>query len=142
MLFRSQKRVITLSSNVSEGFNPNEVVAKVQKAAAGFKPNGHVIVDFTGEQEEQKETGAFLGNAMMLSIGLILFILVLQFNSVGKPFIILTEIFFSVIGVLLGTAIFKMDMSIVMTGIGIVACFHCCIPQTHSICSRHFRKLN
>jgi multidrug efflux pump len=118
---KMQKRVITLSSNVSEGFNPNEVVAKVQKAAAGFKSTGNVIIDFTGEQEEQKETGAFLGNAMMLSIGLILFILVLQFNSVGKPFIILTEIFFSVIGVLLGTAIFKMDMSIVMTGIGIVA---------------------
>jgi multidrug efflux pump len=118
---KMQKRVITLSSNVSEGYNANEVVAKVQKAAAGFKANGNVVIDFTGQQEEQKETGAFLGNAMMLSIGLILFILVLQFNSVGKPFIILTEIFFSVIGVLLGTAIFKMDMSIVMTGIGIVA---------------------
>ncbi|MBA3704682.1 MAG: efflux RND transporter permease subunit, partial [Bacteroidetes bacterium] len=118
---KMQKRVITLSSNVTEGYNPNEVVAKVQKAAAGFKSSGNVIIDFTGQQEEQKETGAFLGNALMLSIGLILFILVLQFNSVGKPFIILTEIFFSVIGVLLGTAIFKMDMSIVMTGIGIVA---------------------
>jgi multidrug efflux pump len=118
---KMQKRVITLSSNVSEGFNPNEVVAKVQKVAATFKPAGNVMIDFTGEQEEQKETGEFLGNALMLSIGLILFILVLQFNSVGKPFIILTEIVFSVIGVLLGTAIFKMDMSIVMTGIGIVA---------------------
>jgi len=118
---KMQKRVITLSSNVTEGFNPNEVVAKVQKVAAQFKPKGKVVIDFTGEQEEQKETASFLGNAMLLSIGLILFILVLQFNSVGKPFIILTEIIFSVIGVLLGTAIFKMDMSIVMTGIGIVA---------------------
>ena len=48
-------------------------------------------------------------------------ILVIQFNSIGKPFIILTEIFFSVIGVLLGVAITKMEMSIVMTGIGIIA---------------------
>ncbi len=118
---KMQKRVITLSSNVSEGFNPNEVVAKVQEAAKGFKAEGKVIVDFTGEQEEQKETGAFLGGAMLTSLGLILLILVTQFNSVGKPFIILTEIFFSIIGVILGTAIFKMDMSIVMTGIGIVA---------------------
>ncbi len=118
---KMQKRVITLSSNVSEGYNPNDVVAKVQAAAAGFKPEGNVVVDFTGEQEEQKETAGFLGNAMMISLGLILLILVTQFNSVGKPFIILTEIFFSVIGVLLGTALFKMDMSIVMTGIGIVA---------------------
>jgi multidrug efflux pump subunit AcrB len=50
-----------------------------------------------------------------------LFILVLQFNSIGKPIIILSEIVLSVIGVILGTAIFKMNMSIVMTGIGVVA---------------------
>ena len=118
---KMQKRVITLSSNVSEGFNPNEVVAKVQVAAAGFKTEGKVIVDFTGEQEEQQETISFLGGALQTSIVLILFILVLQFNSVGKPFIVLTEIFFSIIGVILGVAIFKMDMSIFMTGIGIVA---------------------
>ncbi len=118
---KMQKRVITLSSNVSEGFNPNEVVAKVQAAAKGFKAEGKVILDFTGEQAEQEETAGFLSNAMLISLGLILLILVTQFNSVGKPFIILTEIFFSIIGVLLGTAIFKMDMSIVMTGIGIVA---------------------
>ena len=58
---------------------------------------------------------------MLFSLGLILLILVTQFNSIGKPFIILTEIFFSIIGVLLGTALFKMDMSIVMTGVGIIA---------------------
>lgn len=118
---KMQKRVITLSSNVSEGFNPNEVVAKVQQAAKGFKAEGKVIVDFTGEQDEQKETINFLGSAMKASIVLILFILVLQFNSIGKPFIVLTEIFFSIIGVVLGTAIFKMNMSIFMTGIGVVA---------------------
>jgi multidrug efflux pump subunit AcrB len=46
---------------------------------------------------------------------------VLQFNSVGKMLIILTEIFFSIIGFLLGVAIFKMDISIIMTGVGIIA---------------------
>ena len=51
---------------------------------------------------------------------LILFILVLQFNSVSKPIIILTEILFSIIGVLLGFALTGMTISIVMTGIGIV----------------------
>ncbi|HXB42253.1 MAG TPA: efflux RND transporter permease subunit [Bacteroidia bacterium] len=118
---KNNKRVITLSSDVKEGFNANEVVAKLQKITTGFKPQGAVTVKFTGQQEEQAETGRFLGNALMASIGIILLVLVLQFNSVGKPLIILTEIFFSIIGVLLGTAIFKMDMSIVMTGIGIVA---------------------
>ena len=118
---KMQKRVITLSSNVSAGFNENEVVAKVEKAMARYKPSGNVEVKMTGQQEEQAETGAFLGNAMLASLGLILLILVTQFNSIGKPFIILTEIFFSIIGVLIGTALFKMDMSIVMTGVGIIA---------------------
>ena len=51
---------------------------------------------------------------------MILLILVLQFNSISKPIIILTEILFSVIGVLLGFALTGMTMSVVMTGIGIV----------------------
>lgn len=118
---KQNKRVITLASDVLEGFNPNNVVTQVQEAAKGFRPTGSVEVKFTGQQEEQAETGAFLGGALMTSIGLILFVLVLQFNSIGKSVIILSEIVLSVIGVLLGTAIFKMDMSIVMTGIGIVA---------------------
>jgi multidrug efflux pump len=118
---KMQKRVITLSSNVAAGFNPNEVVAKTEKVMTRFKATGNVEVKMTGQQEEQAETGAFLGRALMYSLGLILLILVTQFNSIGKPFIILTEIFFSIIGVLLGTALFKMDMSIVMTGVGIIA---------------------
>ncbi|MES2763195.1 MAG: efflux RND transporter permease subunit [Bacteroidota bacterium] len=118
---KQNKRVITLSSDVLEGFNANIVVAKLEEVAKDYKPTGAVDVKFTGQQEEQAETGAFLGGAMMSAIGIILLVLVIQFNSIGKPIIILSEIVLSVIGVLLGTAIFKMDMSIVMTGIGIVA---------------------
>src|SRR5690606_41204176 len=58
--------------------------------------------------------------ALIIALMLILFILVLQFNSVSKPVIIITEILFSVIGVLLGFAITGMEVSVVMTGIGIV----------------------
>ncbi len=118
---KQNKRVITLSSDVLEGFNANNVVAQLEQVAKQFKATGAVEVKFTGQQEEQAETGAFLGSAMITAIGIILLVLVIQFNSIGKPIIILSEIVLSVIGVLLGTAIFKMDMSIVMTGIGIVA---------------------
>jgi len=58
---------------------------------------------------------------MLLALFLILFILIAQFNSTSKPLIILAEVVFSIIGVLLGFVIFKMDISIVMTGLGIVA---------------------
>ncbi|MBL7895695.1 MAG: efflux RND transporter permease subunit [Bacteroidia bacterium] len=115
------KRVITLASDVKQGFNANEVVAKVQRTAVLYNPVGNVEVAFTGEQEEQKETGSFLLGALGISFGLMLLILVMQFNAFGKPIIIMAEIFFSIIGVILGTAIFKMDMSIVMTGVGVIA---------------------
>lgn len=118
---KMQKRVITLSSNVVQGFNENEVATAVTKAMKGFTPMGKVEVKMTGQQEEQAETGAFLGKALLWSFALMLIILVLQFNAVGKPLIILSEIAFSIIGVLIGTALFKMDMSVVMTGVGIIA---------------------
>ena len=114
-------RVVTLFSNVLSGYNPNEVVASVDQAVKNFDLPEGIRVDMTGEQEEQKKTGAFLGTAMLISLCLIFFILVTQFNSVSKPIIILIEILFSIIGVLLGIAIFGMEISVVMTGIGIVA---------------------
>ncbi|MFM6953696.1 MAG: efflux RND transporter permease subunit [Sphingobacteriaceae bacterium] len=118
---KQQKRIIILSSNILGGYNPNEVVASVQEELDQFPKLDAVTIKMAGEQEEQKETAAFLGSAMLISLGLILIILVTQFNSVSKPIIILSEILFSIIGVLLGITIFRMDMSIVMSGIGIVA---------------------
>lgn len=118
---KNNTRLITLSADVKEGFNPNEVAGKVQKVMTGYKPTGKVTVKFGGQQEDQAETMAFLGRAMMIAIGLMLLVLVGLFNSLGKPLIILSEIVFSIIGVLLGVAAFKMDMSIIMTGVGIIA---------------------
>lgn len=118
---KNDKRVITLSSDVKDGFNPNEVVAKVQGVMKGYQKSGDVIVKFAGDQEEQEETMSFLSNAMLIAVGLMLMVLVGLFNSLGKPLIILSEIVFSIVGVLLGVSIFKMEMSIVMTGVGIIA---------------------
>ncbi|MEK6616449.1 MAG: efflux RND transporter permease subunit [Bacteroidota bacterium] len=118
---KNQKRVITLSSNVLSGFNANKVMASVQSAMKEFKTQEGTTAELTGEKEEQKEAASFLGRSLMISIFIILMILVLQFNSFSKTMIILSEIILSIIGVLLGLAIFNMDLSIVMTGIGIVA---------------------
>ena len=52
---------------------------------------------------------------------LIFLVLITQFNSFSRTVIIMSEILLSIIGVLLGIGIFKMDFVIVMTGIGIVA---------------------
>jgi multidrug efflux pump subunit AcrB len=115
------KRVITIFSNVLSGYTPTAVNAKLTNAIKDFPvTDPSVTIKQTGEGEQQAETGAFLGKALLFALMIILFILVLQFNSISKSVIILTEIAFSVIGVLLGFAITGMSVSVVMTGIGIV----------------------
>lgn len=120
---KNLKRVITLSSNVLDGYNENEVAAQVRTAIARFKPNvpAGFEIHLTGAQEDQAETSSFLGMAGLLGIALIVVILVTQFNSISKPVIILSEVVFSIAGVLIGFAITGMEMSVVMTGVGIVA---------------------
>ncbi len=116
-----QKRTVTLGSNVLGGFNPNEVVGQIQLAMSSFKSPPDVTINMTGEQEKQAETMSFLGKAGLIALGLIFMILVIQFNSVGKPIIILSEIILSIIGVLIGFSLFKMSISIVMSGVGVLA---------------------
>jgi multidrug efflux pump len=118
---KNQKRVITLKSNVLNGYTPTAVNQVLATHISDFKKKGDgVTIKQTGEGEQQAETGAFLGKALVIALAAILIILVLQFNSVGKSVIILTEILFSVIGVILGFAITKMEVSVIMTGLGIV----------------------
>jgi len=116
-----QKRVITISSNVLGGFNANEVVANIQSRLNALSIPDGVTTRMTGEQEDQEETSNFLGVAFIAAFGLIFMILVTQFNSMSKPLIILSEIVFSIIGVLIGFSIFRMEISIVMSGVGIMA---------------------
>jgi multidrug efflux pump subunit AcrB len=116
-----QKRVVTLYSNVLTGFNANEVVQQIQTAVAEFPRPGGIMIKMTGEQEDQAETANFLVVAMIGAFGLILMIMVTQFNSIGRPLVIFMEILFSIIGVFLGFSVFGMDISIVMTGVGIMA---------------------
>jgi multidrug efflux pump subunit AcrB len=120
---KNQKRLITLRSNVltTEGYNATAVNQVIAKHIADFKGvTDEVTIKQTGEGEQQAETVAFLGKALLIALMLILFTLVLQFNSVSKSVIILSEILFSVIGVFLGFAITGMEVSGLMTGLGIV----------------------
>ena len=118
---KDQKRIITLSSNVLTGFNPNEVVADIQRELDNFNAPAGVSIKMGGQQEDMAETMGFLGNAFLISIALIFLLLVMQFNSLSRTIIILSEVIFSIVGVMLGLAIFRTDFSIAISGIGIVA---------------------
>ena len=117
---KNLERVITLQSNVLGGYFANNVNGDIKRAITNFNLPDGIKIDMTGEQEEQAETVAFLGRSLLISLLLIILILVTQFNSLSKSFIILTEVIFSIIGVLLGFSFFQMSMAVVMVGIGVI----------------------
>ncbi len=121
---KDMKRMIQLQSSVTNLAAAPKINQELGKKIELFKstyplPEGVTIVQ-TGESEQQKETNSFLGKALIISLGMIFLILVLQFNSLSKPFIILTEIFFSIIGVLVGYAITGMSMPTIMVMVGVI----------------------
>jgi multidrug efflux pump len=118
------KRTIQLQSNVLDPSMTPVINQQLATKIEDFKTKSAVPADVTirqsGESEQQQETMQFLGTSLLIALLLIFLILVLQFNSLSKPFIVLTEIFFSVIGVFLGYAITGMTMPTIMAGVGIV----------------------
>jgi multidrug efflux pump len=118
---KNKDRVITIFSNVLEGYNANEIVAQLRNAMADYElPEGYKY-EFTGEQEQQAEDMAFLANAFLIAVFLIFIILVSQFNSLTSPFIIILSVLFSTIGVFLGYALTGMTISVIFTGVGVVS---------------------
>ncbi len=116
-----RKRVITIFSNVLPGYNANEINSQLKLIMSNFDMPVGYKYSFTGEQEEQDESMAFLVSALMIALALIMIILVSQFNSFVKPAIIMFSVVLSTIGVFGGLATFSMDFVVIMTGIGIVS---------------------
>jgi multidrug efflux pump subunit AcrB len=114
-------RVISIQSNVLDGYNPTETVNAIKVALEDYQLPRGVSLSFTGEQEDQAEQMSFLSSALLIAVFLIFLILVSQFNSASTPFIILVTVVFSLIGVFLGLVIFRMEFVVMMTMIGIIS---------------------
>ena len=114
-------RVVTVYSNVLNGYNPTDVNDKIRALLNDFEIPKGLEINFTGEQEKQAKEMAFLSKALLIAVLLIFLILVGQFNSATTPIIISISVFLSLIGVLFGLLIFRMDFVILMTMIGIIS---------------------
>jgi len=130
----NQKRIITIYSNVLSGYSANYIVPVITKEATKFHLHEGTNIKLTGEQKDQAETATFLLKAMIIALGAIFFILITQFGSVVKSLIILSEVIFSIRGVLLGLMIFHMNLVIMMTGLGIVALGGNCRQEWNTDC--------
>ena len=122
---KDQVPMVTITSNVTEGFNGNEVVEELKALMVEYEADQKIpeaiAYKFTGQQDEQAKEMAFLSGALLIAVFLILLIIVTQFNSYSTPAIILFAVFLSMIGVFLGLIISGQTFVIIMTMIGIIS---------------------
>ena len=115
------QRVVTLYSSILAGSNANDIVNTAEIALSGYEAPQGVEYRFTGEIKQQSENQEFLSGALLTGIALIILLLVFQFNSISKPFIVLASIVLSFTGVFMGIIIFNLTFSILMTMLGIIS---------------------
>ena len=131
------KRYFDIKAGVAEGLSlpvtgpdgtvtevPITATERIETLTAWLDSNplpAGVEWEWTGDQEDQAESGAFLANAFAGALGLMFIILLAQFNSVYNAVLVLLAVVLSTTGVLIGMLVMDQTFSIIMTGTGIVA---------------------
>lgn len=117
---KDRDRVISITAN-NQGRLPDEVRRDVAAILEKMElPKGYSW-RMGGEQQEQQAAMAFLGRAFLIAFLSILFIIVLQFNSLLTPLIIMTSVLLSTIGALWGLIVFQRPFGVIMTGLGVIS---------------------
>jgi multidrug efflux pump len=101
--------------------NANERIAALTEWLDTDPFPASISWEWTGDQEEQAESEAFLSKAFLGALGLMFIILLAQFNSFYNSVLVLLAVVLSTTGVLIGMMVMQQPFSIIMTGTGIVA---------------------
>lgn len=115
------RRVYTVTADVRPGVLVDDKVREIRAWLATQEFDPAVSVIFKGEDEEQRESQAFLTRAFGAALFLMTLILVAQFNSFYQTGLIMTAVVFSTVGVLLGLLIMDQPFGIIMSGVGVIA---------------------
>ena len=118
---RAGNRVMTIYSNLLDGYNANEIMAEIKNELKVYKLPAKMSFGFSGEQEEQAKNQNFLNRALLLALFGVTMIIVHQFNSTSKTFIIMATVLLSFSGVFFGLTFANMDFVVLMTMMGIIS---------------------
>jgi multidrug efflux pump subunit AcrB len=115
------RRVVTVTGDAAAGYNGNALLAEVRQRLGDLSlPPGYYL-EYTGESKDEEEAQAFLSEAFGIALMLILLVLITQFTSVTIPFVIMSSVVLSLIGVLAGLLVMGMPFGIIMTGVGVIS---------------------
>lgn len=109
----NQKRYLTVSAEVADGYNISLVAADVEAALDSYALPAGTEIEITGENETIRESMKELINMMLLGIMLVYMIMVSQFQSLKSPFIVMFTIPLAFTGGMLGLLIAGFEVSVI-----------------------------
>jgi multidrug efflux pump len=120
ILRMDRSNVITIKADVVKGVLVDDKVKQLAKWLEENVEDG-IEYQFKGESEDQNETSSFLTKAFPLAFIMMFMIMLIQFNSFYHTIVVMSAVFLSTVGVLLGLIITWQPFGIVMCGIGVIA---------------------
>lgn len=117
----NKEQVIKIKANVPHGVLVDSKVRLLKEWVAKNVDSTELEVRFAGEDEDMQETSIFLRNAFVITLFMMFMIMLIQFNNIYHTLVIMSAVFLSTIGVLLGLLITYQPFGVVMCGIGIIA---------------------
>ncbi|MDA9557672.1 efflux RND transporter permease subunit [Vibrio sp.] len=115
------QRIINVKADMKEGYNLAAELPMIQQRLSALTLPQGATFTIKGQNEEQKNSSAFLQSAFLAALAVMALILVTQFNSFYQALLILSAVIFSTVGVFAGLLIFERPFGIVMSGIGVIA---------------------
>lgn len=109
----NQKRYLTVSAEIADGYNVSLVAADVQDALDGYKMPAGTELEISGESENIEDSMMELIKMMLLGVMLVYMIMVSQFQSLKSPFIVMFTIPLAFTGGMLGLLIAGFEVSVI-----------------------------
>ena len=108
-----QRRCITVSAAVADGYNVTKVTTAVQKALGSVTLPDGVTVEFDGENEQIMNAMQQLLLMLLLGVVLVYLIMVAQFQSLKAPFIVMFTIPLAFTGGFLALLLSGIEVSVI-----------------------------
>ena len=108
-----QRRCITVTATLADGYNVTKVTSAVQQAVAPLALPEGVTVEFNGENEQIMNAMGQLMLMLLLGVVLVYLIMVAQFQSLKSPFIVMFTIPLAFTGGFLALLVSGIEVSVV-----------------------------
>lgn len=108
-----QRRCITVTAAIADGYNVTKVTSAVQQAVAPLALPEGVTVEFNGESEQIMDAMGQVLLMLLLGVVLVYLIMVAQFQSLKSPFIVMFTIPLAFTGGFMALLISGIEVSVI-----------------------------